>query len=98
MVARAGTVAVICPEESTVKMASSPLNFTEETFTKFEPVRMTSDPPTPLVGVKEETTGVPSPDKTVIDAAVDVATALSLSVALAVMLYVSAVGGVQTHE
>ena len=47
---------------------------------------MTSEPPTPLLGVKEETTGVPSPDKTVIDAAVELATAPSLSVALAVML------------
>jgi hypothetical protein len=57
VVAVAGTVAVICVAEFTVKEAVTPLNLTELAPVKFVPVRATAVPDEPLVGVNETTVG-----------------------------------------
>lgn len=50
--AEAGTVAVICVEESTTKLALPPLNFTVRVISKPVPVKVTVDPTEPLTGEK----------------------------------------------
>jgi hypothetical protein len=56
-VAPEGTVAVICIELFTVKEADVPLNFTELTLTKPEPLMVTVLPTVPDKGVKLFITG-----------------------------------------
>src|SRR5262245_60555063 len=48
LVAPAGTIAVICPAESTVKLAGLPLNFTAVAPVKLVPL-ITTGMPTPLL-------------------------------------------------
>jgi len=58
VVAPAGTVAVICVSELTVKFAAVPLKVTAVAPVKFRPVMTTDVPPVPWLGVKLETVGV----------------------------------------
>ena len=55
--APAGTVAVICTVELTVKRALTPLNFTAVASTRFAPVRVTMVPAVPEGGLKLATDG-----------------------------------------
>ena len=60
--APAGTLAVICVGELTVKFAATTsvvLNFTDDTFIKFVPVIVTEAPTAPEAGVKVVTVGGP---------------------------------------
>ena len=52
VVAPLGTVAVICVDELTAKIADRPLNLTDKTPPKLPPVRVTVVPGKPLLGVK----------------------------------------------
>jgi hypothetical protein len=56
-VAVEGTVVVICESVFTVKLAETPLNFTEVAPVNLSPVRTTEVPESPLVGVNEVTVG-----------------------------------------
>jgi hypothetical protein len=60
VVAPVGTVVVICVAEFTVKTAARPLNFTELTFRKFDPVITTVVAAGPIVGENEVITGGPT--------------------------------------
>src|ERR1043165_8043585 len=60
-VAPVGTVAVICVEELTVKLAFVPLKDTEEADVNPLPVSTTAVPAGPLVGEKPVTDGATAP-------------------------------------
>ena len=59
VVAPEGSVAVILLEELTVKVALTPLNFTEVAPLRFEPLIVTEAPTGPLVGENPEIFGTP---------------------------------------
>src|SRR6185369_17167539 len=57
VVAPAGTVALICAEDTTVKLAEVPLNLTDVAPLKPLPLMVTVVPTGPLAGENEDTTG-----------------------------------------
>src|SRR6185369_13627095 len=59
VVAPVGTVALICAEDTTVKLAVTPLNLTDVATPKPLPLMVTVVPTGPLAGENEDTTGGP---------------------------------------